>query len=143
MIKGLLLLICSLVPYAEDNTLVDNVTTIEVNTFYDEHAKRIFDQIVYWDNMKFSISDYPQIYEVYGVVAWKLIKGDSFNTGEISIKHKNGLYYAEWYTISNYRFVKHIVIANQFRRTWTQEDPELVNREVIPKEKRRKLKEWH
>src|SRR4029078_11352461 len=66
------------------------------------------------------------------VIAWRLIK----NSTQIPQRDwENGGYSAMWYDGHQLRRI----YAEAFRETWSQQDPELLEREYLPKEKRKEL----
>jgi hypothetical protein len=101
----------------------DRVDLIEVNHFYDADAKHVFDQIIFYDWCDSTCR--------FQVRAWRMVKrssqfpgrwGDSFRTswvegGETMRK----------------------VTAKAMRETWTQYDPELIERDVLPVSERKEL----
>lgn len=90
---------------------------LELNHFYDEHGKLVFDQWLFWD--------WNPVDRRYDVRAWLLNKG----------KQRRVATTLSWDDNGHLRRVR----AIEFRETWTQYDPELVAREVRPKEYRRGL----
>lgn len=103
----------------------DHVDLIEVNHFYDEHGKLVFDQVIFYDWC-------PQQCR-FNVRAWRLLK----NPTQIPVKNwEHGDYVAVWHDGELLREVR----ADAMRESWTQYDPELVEREYLPKEKRQELR---
>ena len=103
----------------------DQVDLIEVNHFYDEHGRLVFDQVIFYD---WSTSDGR-----YQVCAWRLLKTPA------QIPYRNStrdVFVATWHDGD----VLRRVTGRSFRETWTQFDPELVEREFLPKERRRELR---
>lgn len=107
-----------------DVVACDKVDLVEVNHFYDEQGRLVFDQIIYYD--------WAPDRGRYNVRAWRLLKKpaqvprrDWQRDGYVAIWHDSG--------------VLRKVEAKSVRETWTQYDPELVEREFLPKEKRREL----
>lgn len=102
----------------------DSVDLIEVNHFYDEHGRLVFDQVIFYD--------WCTSQNRYQVRAWRLLKKPSqiplrnFDTGE---------YETVWHDGDVLRRVR----AQSFRESWTQHDPELREREYLPKDRRREL----
>lgn len=102
----------------------DSVDLIEVNHFYDEHGRLVFDQVIFYD--------WCTSQNRYQVRAWRLLKKPSqipthnVNTGE---------YETTWHDGDVLRRVR----ARAYRESWTQHDPELREREYLPKDKRREL----
>jgi hypothetical protein len=107
-----------------DTPAVDQVDMIEINHFHDEHGRLVFDQIIFFD---WSVADGR-----YQVRAWRLLKHPA------QIPHRNwanGMYVATWYDGELLRKVS----ARSLRETWTQHDPELFERDFLPKEQRREF----
>jgi hypothetical protein len=104
--------------------VVDHVDLVEVNHFYDEHGKRVFDQVIFYD----WCADAGR----YNVRAWRLLKTQD----QVPLKNwQRGDYAAVWHDGDILREVR----SRSIRETWTQYDPELVEREFLPKEQRREL----
>jgi hypothetical protein len=102
----------------------DQVDLVEVNHFYDEHGKRVFDQVIFYD---WSPSN-----SRYQVRAWRLLKSQN----QYPVRNwERGDWSAVWHDGEGLREVR----AASFRETWTQYDPELVERDYLPKDKRREL----
>jgi hypothetical protein len=101
------------------------VDLIELNHFYDEHGRLVFDQVIFYD---WSLTDAR-----YNVRAWRLVK----NPAQLPSRDwTTGGYSAMWQDGEQLRHVQ----SKSFRETWTQYDPELVEREYLPKEKRKELR---
>lgn len=103
----------------------DEVDLMEINHFYDEQGRLLFDQVIFYD---WSIEDGR-----YHVCAWRLLKDPA------QLPRRNwqrNVYVATWHDGDLLRNVE----ARQLRETWTQHDPELVEREYLPKECRRELR---
>ncbi len=99
----------------------DHVDLIEVNHFYDETGKLVFDQVIFYD---WSVE-----HGRYNVRDWKLLK----KTGQIPVRNwSKGEFLAVWYDGDTLRVVR----SSSVRESWTQYDPELLEREYFPKEKR-------
>ena len=106
----------------------DHVDLVEVNHFYDEHGKRVFDQVIFYD---WSPSN-----SRYQVRAWRLLKSQN----QYPVRDwDRGDWSAVWHDGEVLREVR----AASFRETWTQYDPELVERDYLPKDKRRELAKPH
>jgi len=103
----------------------ESVDLIELNHFYDEHGRLVFDQVIFYD---WSPSDAR-----YNVRAWRLVK----NPAQLPQRDWNGGgYSAMWQDGEQIRNIR----SKSIRETWTQYDPELVEREYLPKEKRKELR---
>jgi hypothetical protein len=119
---AILFITMSIIPQMQEDDYVD---LIEINHFYDEDNGRwIFDQIVFYD---WSIEDGR-----FQCVSFRLLK----DPAQIPIKcWKRKEYVATWYDGDHIRVVR----AKQKIETWTMEDPEVTEREFLPKEKRKGL----
>ena len=107
-----------------EQVATDRVDLVEVNHFYDEHGRRVFDQVIFYD--------WSPSAGRYQVQAWRLLK----SPGQYPIKDwDRGDFAAVWHDGELLREVR----AASFRETWTQYDPELVERDYLPKDKRRDL----
>jgi hypothetical protein len=121
--NGIILLVCCVLP-PELPHVEDRVDLIEVNNFYGLDGKYVWTQNVFYD------WDYDDAR--YNVVAWRIAKSsDQLPTRNWS----HGAYVVTWNDGEVLRSVK----AEAFRTTDTQYDPELVEREYLPKEFRREL----
>jgi hypothetical protein len=100
------------------------VELIELNHFYDEQGRLVFDQVIFYD---WSRDDAR-----YMVRAWRLVKQPAQLPRR---EHASGGYVATW---SDGKLLR-VIRAPSFRETWTQYDPELVEREYLPKDRRREL----
>lgn len=101
------------------------VDLIELNHFYDEHGRLVFDQVIFYD---WSASD-----SRYNVRAWRLVK----NPAQLPQRDwASGGYSALWQDGEQLRHIR----SRSIRETWTQYDPELVEREYLPKERRKELR---
>jgi hypothetical protein len=103
----------------------ETVDLIELNHFYDEHGRLVFDQVIFYD---WSAKDAR-----YNVRAWRLVK----NPSQLPQRDwHDGGYSAMWHDGEQLRNVH----SRSIRETWTQYDPELVEREYLPKERRKELR---
>lgn len=115
----IILLVLSIVPY--DQPLTNTVDVIELNHFYDENGKHVFDQLIFYDWNKYTCR--------HDVVAWRLVKDGNLPTKYL------GRYRSCWSDGGVWR----TVYATSYRESWTQYDPELVERSNLDKNKRRGL----
>ena len=108
--------------------ITDEVDLIEINHFYDDQGRLVFDQVIYYD----------WCYKVhrYQVRDWRLLK----NPTQIPLRDwRNGGYCSEWEDFKQ-RDALRRVRSDSVRETWTQHDPELDEREILELDKRRELK---
>jgi hypothetical protein len=118
----LALLLLAIVP--AEPILVDHVDLVELNHFYDEQGRLVFDQVIFYN--------WSPAAERFQVVDWRLVKD---GTQLPAHDWRQGCYVATWQDGE----VLRRVTAASYRETWTQYDPELVEREHLPKDARRKL----
>jgi hypothetical protein len=103
----------------------ERVDLMEVNHFYDEQGRLVFDQVIFYD--------WSPEHSRYMVRAWRLVK----NPSQLPERDwRDGGYQAVWQDGEVLRRVR----AASMRETWTQYDPELIEREYLPKERRRELR---
>lgn len=125
MIPTLILLLTGLNPQP---LVADEVfDRVELNHFYDENAKHVFDQMIFWRHYKGD--------NRYHVEAWRLVKRpDEVKRPNIEATkdYKRGLWTVIWFDGETLRKIT----AYHFVETWTQHDPELVEREFKAKERR-------
>lgn len=103
----------------------DRVDLIEINHFYDEQGRLVFDQIIFYD--------WSPALSRYNVRAWRLLKNPA------QIPHRNWRQ-RHFVTVWHDGDVLRKVESSSLRESWTQYDPELVEREFLPKERRRELR---
>lgn len=119
----ILLILLGILPV--DAVTRESVDLIETNHFYDEHGRLVFDQVIFYD---WSHGDAR-----YQVRAWRLVK----NPNQLPVRDwSNGGYTALWQDGEVLRKVH----APAVRESYLQYDPELIEREYLPKERRRELK---
>jgi hypothetical protein len=108
--------------------VLDRVDLVEINHFHDDQGRLILDQLIFYD---WSPAD-----SRYHVRAWRRIS----TPAQIPLRNwRNRDFVAIWHDGKD-RDVLRKVHARMIRETWTQYDPELVEREFLPQEKRRDLR---
>jgi hypothetical protein len=118
----LALLLLSVIPH--DPVPPDHVAAIEHNHFYDDDGQHVFDQLIFWEWRADQCA--------MRVRAWRMVKGDW--------RAKRDWQRGGWSVIWPENETLREVRADSYRETWEQYDPELVDREFLPKEKRAGLK---
>ncbi|MCH2125453.1 MAG: hypothetical protein MK165_11705 [Pirellulaceae bacterium] len=110
-----------------DEVLVDRVDLIEINHYFDEKGKQVFDQIIFYDwsphESRFQVRD------------WRMLKRPA------QIPHRDwqrNNFVAIWHDPLDGDVLRRVQAAS-LRETWTRYDPELTERQFLPKNKRRKL----
>ncbi len=102
----------------------DRVDLIEVNHFYDAKGQLVLDQLIFYD--------WCPEKSHYDVRTWRLLKSP------IQIprrEHRTGQFVAIWRDGK----VLRKVLARSVRESWTQYDPEMVERAFLARDKRRDL----
>lgn len=128
MIHALLIAALAIVPsWADRATAHDRVALIELNHYFNENGDKVFDQVIFYD--------WNEALGRFDVVTWRLVKHESQIPRPECCGRKQ--YTTLWYDGE----IQRAVVADSFRETWTQHDPELSEREVMPRELRRGLRE--
>jgi hypothetical protein len=120
----LLLVVLALALPTPELVLADRADLIEINHVYDESGRGVLDQLIFWD---YSPSD-----ERFHVVAWRLLKSPEQRPVR---DWRRGDYVSRWHDGDLFREVR----APQIRETWSQYDPELLDRALVPPNRRRDL----
>lgn len=107
-----------------DLSVEDLVDLIEVNHFYDERGKHVFDQLIFYD--------WSPNQSRFEVRAWRMMK---------KVRQEP---LRDWST-SDYKLIFHEhgmlrkVRGASIHETWTQFDPEIADRQWLPMHLRREL----
>jgi hypothetical protein len=113
---------CMVVPV--DDVVRDALDLVELNHVFDAQGQPVFDQIIFYEwcdaACRFQVRD------------WRLVKSAAMRPQR---DWQRGCWWVLWQEDQALRSVH----ARSFRETWTQYDPEMVEREVLPAEARRKL----
>ena len=101
------------------------VDLIELNHFVDGDGREVFQQVIFYD--------WSRQQRRFHVRAWRLVKHQS----QIPTRHWNpSRYECTWHDDGLLR----TVWAPKLRETWSQKDPERVNRALFPEDRRVPLK---
>jgi hypothetical protein len=121
---GLLACLCGSSP--REDVASEQVDLMEVNHFYDDQGRHVFDQVIFYD--------WAEGHGRHMVRAWRLVK----NPAQLPQRNwKDDTYTALWHDNEVLRKVQ----AKSMRESWTQYDPELAEREYLPKERRKELQQ--
>lgn len=123
---SLVLLLLSILP--RDSVVRESVDLMEVNHFYGADCQLVFTQIIFYD--------WDHKLGRFSCRAWRLVKSPN------QVPRRDwewGGYTALWQDGEVLRKVHSPAI----RETWLQFDPELVEREYMPKERRKELRTNH
>lgn len=132
-IKVVLVIIAAILPTTEP--LRERCDRIELNHFYDSNARLVFDQLLFYE--------WSHDAGRHQLRAWRMVKGGEASKKRVSqspmiprYDHARRCWACEWHDSDIHRRVE----AQAFIETWTQYDPELADREFLPKEHRRELR---
>lgn len=103
------------------NTTRAEVDLVELNHFLDDNGREVFRQVVFFD--------WSRKNRQFEVRAWRLIKHPSQLPRQINVEAG---YLVRWQD----KDVTREVQAKSMRETWSQEDPERVNRRMLPENER-------
>lgn len=118
----LAILLFAIIP--RDNTIRESVDVLEHHFLYDERGREVFQQLIGWTTHK----------DGEHVQFWRLIKNESHIPQR---DHLNGGYFVHFLDGERaWRYVR----APMFRERWTQYDVEVADRDLLPKEARRELR---
>ena len=108
-----------------DDIAVDRVDLIELNHCYDEQGWLVFEQIIFYDwsphTSHYNVKDWRSLKVVSQLPRWDA---------------RTGRFVAIWHDGKVIR----TVIALSFRESWTQYDPELIERRYLPRQLRALLR---
>ena len=103
------------------SVLRQRVDLIELNHFVDDDGREVFRQVIFYD--------WSETHRRFHVRAWRLVKRDS----QMPERRWNPRrFQCTWHDEGRLRQVW----APQMRETWTQQDPERVNRALLPEDQR-------
>lgn len=114
-------LLLAIIPH--DWVVTDNVDVLEINVFYDQCGKVVFRQLIAWDFDGVELR----------VRAWRMAKTPSFDPRWDWERN-------DAFSIWNEDGIIREVRAKAMRESHTQIDPELDDRDYLPKERRRELR---
>jgi hypothetical protein len=117
------LVACAAAPH--DELIRDRVSLVELNHFYNDNGELVFDQLVFYD--------WCPVSERFQVRAWRMVKSP-WQVPQRDWQRRGWL--VLWLDGDRLRLVH----ADAFRETWTQYDPEVVERDYLPPERRKGLK---
>ena len=125
MSKLLMILVIGFLPISDPpiDVIEENVELVETNHYFDESGRHIFDQVLFYD--------WSESSQRFDVRAYRLIK----RPGLLPIQDASDRYLSLWQDGDYLR----LVTAKQRLETWTQHDPELLERALLPKNRRLEL----
>ena len=121
IVSTALFLSISIVSAQDASIIKDVVDLVEINHYHDARGEHVFDQLIFYD--------WSNQTRRFQVRAWRLIKTESQLPRR---DYRLGNWLVRWHDDG----VLREVISASRRETWTQYDPELVERENLPQEQR-------
>lgn len=110
-----------------EDLVLDRVDLVEINHYYDDKGRHVLDQIIFYD--------WSQRHGRYQVRDWRMLKHET----QIPRRDWEGQgFVAIWHDPIDGDVLRKVQ-AKSLRETWTQYDPEIVQRDSLPKDSRRKL----
>jgi len=116
-----ILFLTSFVSASNDSVVKDVVDLVEINHYHDARGEHVFDQLIFYD--------WSSQKHRFQVRAWRLIKTESQLPRRA---HRQGNWLVRWHDDG---ILREVTAASQ-RETWTQYDPELIERDNLPQEQR-------
>ena len=107
----------------------EKVDLVELNHFHDDQGRPVFDQIIFYD--------WSAAEGRYQVRDWRLLK----SIDQIPLHNSRDREFVAVWNDFKAQDTLRSTKAKMVRETWTQYDPELVEREYLAENKRRKLRE--
>lgn len=104
-----------------DLVSLESADAVELNHFYDGDGRLVFDQVIFWE--------WHANEGAYRVRAWRLWKSPAQTPRRDFFR---GGYVTVWFDGERLRVVR----TKSFRETWTQHDPELDDRQLLPAHER-------
>ena len=120
---AMLLMLLGVLP--SENAAVEQVDRVEVNHFFDDAGRDVFDQLIFYDWC-------PRAGR-YQVRAWRLVK--SVTQLPRRDWDRPDSYTVRWLDGETFRDIR----SRTIKESWTQYEPELDERDYLPKELRRDL----
>ena len=103
------------------------VDMIELNHYYDSSGSRIFDQVIFWDRNR--TSGCPE------VRSWRMASDNEQYTRRPVKSEVTGMWSSEWVEHG----MRYRIVSRQYRESWTQVDPEQIDRKKLPDSERKGL----
>ncbi len=116
----LCLIICATISPKGNHSVDEYVDLIELNHFYDQLGRPVYDQVIFYERA-------PETGR-FQVRAWCLVEDrETLNRRPIR-NHETQLYQVDWFD-TDQRLLRKIT-SGLYRESWTQIDPERVNKRV-------------
>ena len=114
-------------PGPQGREVTERVDLIELNHFYDDLGRHAYDQVIFYE--------WSPDYRRFHVIAWCLVENDPSRMP--TRNPQNGEYVVRW--LDRDAKVRREVRSKLYRETWTQVDPERVNKKLFDEKYRTSL----
>ncbi len=101
------------------NSLSQRVDLIELNHFFDDLGRHAYDQVIFYE--------WSPDYRRYHVVAWSLVEDNLERMP--SHDHRRDIHIVRWYDRD--AKTRRSVWSELYRETWSQTDPERLNKSLM------------
>ena len=116
----LVFVLCAIVSSKGNHTAEEYVDLIELNHFYDQQGRLVYDQVIFYER--------PPETGRFQVRAWCLVE-DREDLNRRPIKnYQTQLYQVDWYD-TDQRILRKVT-SRLYRESWTQVDPERANKKL-------------
>lgn len=114
-------------PGPRDRDATESVDLIELNHFYDDLGRHAYDQVIFYE--------WSPDYRRFHVIAWCLVEND---LSRLPTRNPhNGEYFVRWHDRD--AKVRREVRSKLYRETWSQVDPERINKKLLDEKYRTSL----
>ncbi len=113
-------LICAVSSHKGNRSTDEHVDLIELNHFYDQHGRLVYDQVIFYELTKDTLR--------FQVRAWCLVEDRESLNRRPTKNYQTELYQVDWYD-TDQRLLRRIS-SRLFRESWSQVDPERVNKRL-------------
>lgn len=123
------LLIASFADVRRSATLAERVDLIELNHFYDDLSRHVYDQVIFYE--------WSPDTKDFQVRAWCLVDPKECPYCRPWHTHHDDMWHVRWFDKDN-RMIRQ-VDSDLFRETWTQVDPERASKKKLDEKLRTAL----
>lgn len=102
------------------NTVAEYVDLIELNHFYDQGGKLVYDQVIFYERA-------PETGR-FQVRGWCLVEDREYLNRRPTKNLQTGLYQVDWYD-ADYCVLRKVT-SRLYRESWTQIDPERADKKI-------------
>ncbi len=123
------LLIVALGDVGFTDTAHENVDLIELNHFHDDLGRHVYDQVIFYE--------WSEAQAQYLVRAWCLLEPTELISRRPTQSHHDDRYHVRWFDPD--QNIRRHLSSRLYRETWTQTDPERMNKRILDERNRTAL----